>query len=364
MAAFSMPPAPAEVDLRETKVTSNMVVVSVLFSLSAVFVGLRIFTRLNYQRKKLDMDDHLMNAGLVLNAANLACCIIAARFGLGKHMWALDSQEMRHISLIHFAFLFVYAWSVSVIKLSIITFYRRIFGMSWLCWLCTFLTIGYLLAHHVVLPLFASPVSYYWDKYLGNAGRMCVDEPKFILAMAIINLIGDILILCIPIRKVLRLQLPPTQKAAVIVTFLLGSFVCFASLYRIITIVRFADSIDMSWTKSDVFIWSLVEPSIGIISACLPTLRPLLTKGLEKAGVGSRVGGARSGSGKSRQEGDRINLVETISQRRVRKVQKKDVLDETVGGDEEWHWTADEDDVGKHGKSGNGDAVPVLVVHR
>jgi hypothetical protein len=37
------------------------------------------------------------------------------------------------------------------------------------------------------------------------------------------------------------------------------------------------ETVDISWAKSDVFIWSNVEPSIGTISACLPTLRrPLM----------------------------------------------------------------------------------------
>lgn len=52
-------------DLEESKTMSNTVVVIVLFSLSAIFVGLRLFTRLNYQGKKLGLDDHFMNAGLV-----------------------------------------------------------------------------------------------------------------------------------------------------------------------------------------------------------------------------------------------------------------------------------------------------------
>lgn len=152
----------------------------------------------------------------------------------------------------------------------------------------------------------------------------------------------DILILCIPIRKVFRLHLPRTQKFAVILTFLLGSFVCFASMYRIITIVMYADSVDMSWTKSDVFIWSLVEPSVGIISACLPTLRPLLTRGLEKAGV--------SGGSSGRGESEGVNLVETISSKRTRRVDRVDVLDETLAGtqwdkngEEEERWKMDEE---------------------
>ncbi|GMF76415.1 unnamed protein product [Aspergillus oryzae] len=36
------------------------------------------------------------------------------------------------------------------------------------------------------------------------------------------------------------------------------------------------DSVDITWVIGDAMIWSNVEPCIGIVSACLPTLRPLL----------------------------------------------------------------------------------------
>lgn len=35
-------------------------------------------------------------------------------------------------------------------------------------------------------------------------------------------------------------------------------------------------SVDITWIMGDVFIWSSVEPCIGILCACLPTIRPLL----------------------------------------------------------------------------------------
>lgn len=34
-------------------------------------------------------------------------------------------------------------------------------------------------------------------------------------------------------------------------------------------------SLDVTWIMGNVFIWSSVEPCIGIVCACLPTLQPL-----------------------------------------------------------------------------------------
>ena len=36
------------------------------------------------------------------------------------------------------------------------------------------------------------------------------------------------------------------------------------------------DSLDATWTQADGFIWTTIESYIGIVCACLPTLRPLL----------------------------------------------------------------------------------------
>lgn len=50
--------------------------------------------------------------------------------------------------------------------------------------------------------------------------------------------------------------------------------VCIASLIRIYYIT-FLRTEDLTWIVGEVFIWSSIEPCIGILCACLPTLHPL-----------------------------------------------------------------------------------------
>ena len=56
-------------------------------------------------------------------------------------------------------------------------------------------------------------------------------------------------------------------------------------------------SVDITWVIGDAMIWSNVEPCIGIVSACLPTLRPLLRR-IPKLGLFSShlARGSRSNS--------------------------------------------------------------------
>lgn len=124
---------------------------------------------------------------------------------------------------ITFAYVYIYAWSVTVIKASILLFYRRIFGMTWLAWCCVFITTGYLITNHIVLPLYCKPLSYYWSQfYKGSTGYCPVDEAKFYLGVGIINMFGDLCILAVPAPAVWRLQMPRAQKIAISFIFLLG----------------------------------------------------------------------------------------------------------------------------------------------
>ncbi|CAA9966274.1 hypothetical protein PTMSG1_09633 [Pyrenophora teres f. maculata] len=320
---------PPGLNLAESRTATNNAIGIVLFALSFVFVGLRLYTRKRVKREPLGLDDYLMFLGLALNAGNLACCIAGGFFGLGKHIWSLGPANGSKIT---FAYVFIYSWSVCIIKFSILALYRRIFGLTWLGWFCIAITTGYLITNHIVLPLYTRPLNFYWNQWYGGKGVVLVNEAKFYLGISIINLFGDVCILAIPIANVRKLNMGRSQKVAVNLTFLLGSFVCFASLYRLITINRLVHTKDISWAKSDVFIWSSVEPSVGIISGCLPTLRPLMILAMNN--LSRRMPSTLKSSRHSESPAHSLDPLETISKKRTRKIKIKDPLESTVAGTE------------------------------
>jgi hypothetical protein len=72
------------------------------------------------------------------------------------------------------------------------------------------------------------------------------------------------------------------------------SSVLFASIYRFTTIMAF-DMADTTGTLAVACTWCVIEIASGIISACLPTLRPLVM--MVSSQFGSTMG--RSGKGSS-----------------------------------------------------------------
>jgi hypothetical protein len=84
---------------------------------------------------------------------------------------------------------------------------------------------------------------------------------------------------------------------------------------------------DMSWTIADTTTWSLVEPSVGIISGCLPTLRPLWMHFLRK-GFGIKELRAKC-TRRNISTSQELNTMETISKERTREVKNRNPLDES-----------------------------------
>lgn len=56
----------------------------------------------------------------------------------------------------------IYACAVTFTKLSIVLFYRRIFGMKWTLWLCAFLALSYLVTVVVTILVACRPIPYFW----------------------------------------------------------------------------------------------------------------------------------------------------------------------------------------------------------
>ncbi|KAJ5260997.1 hypothetical protein N7478_011592 [Penicillium angulare] len=73
----------------------------------------------------------------------------------------------------------------------------------------------------------------------------------------------------------MKLKISSSRKLAIISIFLLGSFVCIASIMRLISVVTQGTNADVSWNWVNQAIWATVEADLAIVSACLPTLRPV-----------------------------------------------------------------------------------------
>jgi fucose permease len=109
------------------------------------------------------------------------------------------------------------------------------------------------------------------------------------LCSAPVNIITDLAILVLPIPVLTGMRLPQRQKTILVVTFALGIFVTIVDVVRIyylqqasdnqvIAQTRLGTGTDFAYNASIALMWSAVEVNIGIICACIPTLKPLIKR--------------------------------------------------------------------------------------
>lgn len=133
--------------------------------------------------------------------------------------------------------------------------------------------------------------------YTGNA--QCIPLLTEFICSAPINVVTDLAILALPIPVLTGMRLPRRQKYILVFTFSLGVFVTIVDVVRIYYLQQaisavptttstdpkaiFGDSPQFAWNASISLMWSAVEVNVGMICACIPTLKPLIIKILPTA---------------------------------------------------------------------------------
>jgi hypothetical protein len=109
-----------------------------------------------------------------------------------------------------------------------------------------------------------SPVSAFWT--LSFVPQHCINEKWHLLSQGILNIIGDFLVVLIPIPVVLRLHLPRRQRIIVAVLFGAGFVVCFAGIVRTYYFYKLTKTNhDITWDAFPVWVSTAVELYIGIV---------------------------------------------------------------------------------------------------
>ncbi|KAM5358160.1 hypothetical protein ACJZ2D_015548 [Fusarium nematophilum] len=121
------------------------------------------------------------------------------------------------------------------------------------------------------------PILYFWTGWDGLYEGYCkVRDATW--ANARISIALDIWILAIPLWQLRTLKLHWKKKAGVAVMFSIGALVTIMSILRLQALVSFGDSPNPTWDFYNVAIWSTIETCVGVICACLPTVRLLLVR--------------------------------------------------------------------------------------
>lgn len=179
-------------------------------------------------------------------------------------------------------------------KTSILIFYLRLSrNTQKILRIASYITLAIVNVAGVVLTFLnafqCSPASAAYDPLQNNSNSTCISIVTLYLCSAPVNIITDLAILVLPIPVLTGMRLPQRQKTVLVVTFALGIFVTIVDVVRIyylqqaadvsaITKTRLGTGTDFAYNASIALMWSAVEVNVGIICACIPTLKPLIKR--------------------------------------------------------------------------------------
>jgi len=197
--------------------------------------------------------------------------------GFGRHLWDIraitlvDPSADRTLSANGIA----YPWTVCFAKLSILLFYKRIFGvyrtMQIAIWVGIFIDV-------VLYTAFGGLAIGSMIKCTGLAqvnDPFCVyNEGINVLLTSMVNVITDFYVLLLPIPRLIQLQLNYHRKIGLFLVFASGLGACATSLARLINFSINIRSHDVLWVQGINAQFTVVEMNIAIGVACASCFPP------------------------------------------------------------------------------------------
>ncbi|KAI1380125.1 hypothetical protein F4677DRAFT_405911 [Hypoxylon crocopeplum] len=172
----------------------------------------------------------------------------------------------------------LYYTITSATKLSILLMYRRLFSISASfrrqVLVVSLLVVIFWIGCTVADLLNCIPIEWTWLNSLDDP-RYCFNYNIFWMATGVAEALLDVLIIVMPVRVVLGLQLTKSKKIAVVAVFLLGAFVIFSGLVKVI--LSYAPG-QRNPSFGRTALWTTVHSCTGILCACLPVCWPLFVR--------------------------------------------------------------------------------------
>jgi hypothetical protein len=251
---------------------------------SALALILRIKAR-RMTKMGVGYDDGLsIAAWFVALGYSILLIVWTTCFHMGRKIGHLPDDEIDHIleksHEILFASEILYSWSIFLSKMSILTFYRRLFQFCSIRIPIIILMVcsGIWITVRTFMTIFhCMPVQAYWDKSID--GKCLNNIGQYYLGTDLTHCLMDFIILALPLFEVVRMKLIFGQKIAVISIFSLGSLVGVASIFQIVEAQKYtAASREFPFEFSLAMVWANVETHLAVFTSCLALLRPIFRK--------------------------------------------------------------------------------------
>ncbi|KAF2266696.1 MFS general substrate transporter [Lojkania enalia] len=268
-------------------------------AITTAFVVFRLISRFGIVRKP-GWDDYAIILAWVLAFGTSFSICYGTSVGLGRHMNHVPVQWQAPLKKSAYVFSVLYNPALMATKTSICIFYltlsktQKIFRCATIATLIVVNVGG--LALTLLNTLQCEPIGAVFETPVPTSAS-CTNIVTIYLSSAPLNIATDLALLFLPMPILTAMRLPMKQKAILVVTFGFGIFVAVVDVVRIAYLQNAArdnlrnmqehkdssgsesrNASDFSWYASYSFMWSAIEINVGIMCACVPALKPLVSR--------------------------------------------------------------------------------------
>ncbi|KAF5974640.1 L-fucose permease [Fusarium coicis] len=319
--------------------TIQIILGACLFTLGTVVYGLRVLTRVRLLKNPLRLDDFLTGASLIACWAFYGCTMgMVAQGGCATNFWQVTRSQYESLLKWTIPVNIFYMLSSDLAKISLLFFYLRLspertFRMAIYVLISLF---GLYALIYTMISLFGcQPIKASWDLAAQATGK-CVDKFGFFLAASVANVVMDLVILLLPLRIIIPLQIPRRQKMSLLFLFTTGGFVIIVAIYNCVLTVKLFSSPNYTWGLAYELCWMYAELTGCVICASASSLKPFFKRilpkvfsshGVSYGGPSRETGGSNAIKSRrqlSRKQADAIELQSGDDSESGRKVNDDD----------------------------------------
>jgi hypothetical protein len=194
--------------------------------IASLVIGLRLGFKL-YARIPIEVDDWLLvaTASIGIPAAVINIHGLTSN-GMGRDIWTLQPQTITSFLSFYLAFETVYYAKISLLKLSLLFFYLRIFpsrGIRRVLWVTVVVAALYGGLFVLIALTQCQPISYFWTNWDGVHPGTCLDMKAIAWMNAGIGIAIDLWMLAVPLYEIRSLNLHWKKKIGVGLMFGVGT---------------------------------------------------------------------------------------------------------------------------------------------
>ncbi|KAF2401101.1 hypothetical protein EJ06DRAFT_575719 [Trichodelitschia bisporula] len=258
-------------------------------SLALITAAMRIYTRL-FITRWFGADDVFIIFALIFALSVVALfCTATLKFGFDRHMWDLQPDLAAGTGKIVFLHNILFVSAANATHVSWLCFYYRVVLDSDIEWFRNLLhlSVAAIMSLFIVFLSLAirlcMPIKAMWAFPPVEDAR-CLRKGQITVSGGIIKTLIDFMLIALPVPLLMRLTMRTRQRRGLLALIGLGIVVPAAGSVRIYNNYQmYFVSTDRTWVLYRAYSASALEGSLGIICACVPTLRPVLSSFLEWA---------------------------------------------------------------------------------